>query len=69
MPYIMTEWFKARKKPVVIEAREALPGESIETREGTLVAQEGDLIIRGVQGEIYPIGREIFEETYEVIDS
>lgn len=40
---------------------------SITTLEGTMVAQEGDYIIRGVQGEIYPCKPDIFDKTYEKI--
>lgn len=58
-------WKKARKRPVWIEYREAVPGETVETREGVLVAQQGDYIIRGVEGEVYPIARHIFAKTYE----
>lgn len=59
-------WNKARKKPVVIEYREPNGREQIETREGTLYAVEGeDYVIRGVEGEVYPIAKEIFEETYD----
>lgn len=64
----MVQWKRCRKKPVVVEFRPAEPGERVETREGVLRAVHGDYIIRGVQGEVYPIGREIFEATYEVID-
>lgn len=41
----------------------------IPTLEGTMTAQPGDWIIRGVQGEIYPIKPEIFAETYEPVES
>ena len=61
-------WKKCRKRPVVVEAREAEPGESILTREGRLCAQAGDLIIRGIDGECYPIGREIFNATYDWVE-
>lgn len=37
----------------------------INTLEGTMVAAEGDWIIRGVKGEIYPCKPDIFEATYE----
>jgi len=48
----------------------AIPAERINTREGTLYGYPGrDLIIRGVQGEIYPIGIDIFSETYDVVES
>lgn len=40
---------------------------SIPTLEGTMTAQEGDYVIRGVQGEFYPCKPDIFEATYEPI--
>ena len=41
---------------------------AIETLEGTMSADAGDFIIRGVQGEFYPCKPEIFEKTYEAVD-
>lgn len=38
---------------------------SIPTLEGVMTAEEGDYIIRGVQGEFYPCKSDIFEATYE----
>lgn len=71
-------WKKARKKPVVIEFREVIPNgisldsvlrEEIETREGMLFGYADlDYIIRGVDGEIYPIKKDIFAKTYEVLE-
>ena len=40
---------------------------AIETLEGTMFADAGDFIIRGVQGEFYPCKPEIFEKTYEAV--
>jgi len=37
----------------------------IETIEGTMTAQVGDFIIRGVQDEFYPCKPDIFWKTYE----
>ncbi|MGW5519097.1 hypothetical protein [Nocardia africana] len=37
----------------------------IETLEGTMTANVGDWIIRGVAGEFYPCRGDIFEATYE----
>jgi len=43
--------------------------EKIETKEGTMFAIEGiDYVIRGVEGELYPIKKEIFNKTYHVIE-
>ena len=39
----------------------------IRTLEGTMTAQAGDYIIKGVQGEFYPCKPDIFEQTYEAV--
>ena len=41
----------------------------IHTLEGTMKADLGDWIIKGVQGEFYPCKPEIFEQTYEAVES
>ncbi|MEK4267942.1 hypothetical protein [Bacillus sp. FSL W8-0940] len=45
-----------RQKPVVMR---------IPTLEGVMIAREGDYIIRGIEGELYPCKPDIFEKTYE----
>lgn len=71
-------WGKARKKPIEIQYREIIPQwldedesgqwcEKVHTHEGVLWAyQEEDFIIKGVEGELYPIKKHIFEKTYDV---
>lgn len=39
----------------------------VPTIEGRVKAQRGDYIIKGIQGEIYPCKRDIFEQTYEAV--
>jgi len=66
-------WRKARKKPVVVKFRGPYTDtETIETIEGDFKVDEeyidehgGYVIIRGVEGEVYPCGLDIFRETYE----
>jgi hypothetical protein len=41
---------------------------TIRTLEGVRHASEGDWIIRGVKGELYPCRADIFEATYEVAE-
>lgn len=41
----------------------------IKTKEGTMTANQGDWIIRGVEGEIYPCAPVIFDKTYEKVSS
>lgn len=43
------------------------PAIYIPTLEGNMMANVGDYIIRGVEGEFYPCRQDIFEKTYEKI--
>jgi len=63
-------WQKARKKPIIIEFREPKSEiETIRTREGTLKGyRKADYVIKGVKGELYPIDRVIFHETYDIVE-
>lgn len=38
------------------------------TLEGDMECVEGDFIITGVQGEMYPCKREIFLQTYDLVE-
>jgi hypothetical protein len=40
----------------------------IKTLEGVMAAEEGDWIIKGVKGELYPCKPDIFAATYEAAD-
>lgn len=63
-------WRKARKKPIVVEFREVIgEREMIGTREGVLTAiRNRDFIIRGIEGEEYPITKTTFYKTYDMLD-
>lgn len=39
----------------------------IVTLEGTMRADRGDCVIKGVSGEIYPCKPDIFRKTYEIV--
>ena len=41
---------------------------AIQTLEGTMYADIGDWIIKGVKGEFYPCKPDIFEATYEPVE-
>jgi len=44
-------------------------GIDIPTLEGDMLASKGDWIIKGVKGEFYPCKPDIFELTYEKVES
>jgi hypothetical protein len=58
----LAEWCGGRSvwSPLGVPA-----GVEIKTLEGTMLAQPGDWIIQGVQGEFYPCKPDIFDATYE----
>jgi hypothetical protein len=61
------EWQPCVKLPITVHVREQRPGETHNsTREGITPLRPDDLIMRGVQGEEYPIGRELFNQTYRM---
>lgn len=47
--------------------KKMLIGIAINTLEGEHIADYGDYIIKGVQGEFYPCKPDIFHETYEEV--
>lgn len=62
------DWKKVRKKPVVVKAFRTSVKLEIVTLEGVMVANLGDWIIMGVNGEVYPCKPDIFEKTYEKVN-
>ena len=61
------EWQPCVKLPITVHVREQRLGEThTSTREGITPLRHDDLIMRGIQGEEYPIGRELFEQTYRL---
>ena len=58
------------KRPIEVEFREVKPDEKgVETLEGYKpCSPEKHFIIRGVKGELYPIEKEIFYQTYDIVE-
>lgn len=62
------EWTPCMKRPIVVHCRKQREGEThVSTREGITPVRHDDLIMRGVAGEEYPIGRELFDKTYTLL--
>lgn len=62
-------WFKDAVKLQLVTPFSQYGGQNrwceIETLEGTMRGDLGDYIIQGINGEIYPCKRDIFDKTYE----
>lgn len=55
------------KIPVIVQAYQTDEEIYIETFEGTMKANKGDWIIRGVKGEVYPCKPDVFDMTYKKV--
>ena len=58
------EWFSKELQAGNVSYNEAF---YIKTLAGVMKADNGDYIIKGVKGEIYPCKPDIFEATYEKV--
>lgn len=56
-----------QKLPVVISAYQLEEAIVIPTLEGDMIGKEGDYLIHGIKGEIYPCKPDIFESTYKEV--
>ena len=59
---------KAMKKPILIDYEFAVEDGEIETLEGIMSYKKGDAIITGIKGEKYACRRDIFDQTYSIIE-
>ena len=60
MPYYV-------KKPIPIKAYQMEKAFKVDTLEGLMKGKAGDYLVTGVDGEQYPVDREIFEKTYDLV--
>jgi hypothetical protein len=67
--YETPAWKKCNKKALTIEYRDSIPGEVITTIEGVQIMMDvNHYVMRGTRGEVYPITKRIFKETYECVE-
>jgi len=59
---------KFTKKPIPISAAQINEPFEVQTIEGTMQGAAGDYLLIGVRGEMYPVKKEIFEETYQPVE-
>lgn len=64
----LDEWTGVRKRSAVVEARRVEESQWMETPWGTMHAIPGDVLIRGVNGEVYPVPPDEFERAYEIVE-
>ena len=57
----------ARKKPIIIHAWIIQEKCQIETKEGIMTGEVGDILIQGVNKEMYPCKPDIFQKSYDWI--
>lgn len=67
-PEYIGEFEKVQKVPVIVEAATIKKEITIRTREGTLKGYPDDKLMRGIEGELYPCGIDIFNATYFYVE-
>jgi hypothetical protein len=60
------DYKKALKKPIPVRCIQIEEAFEVETLEGLMKGQPGDWLMIGVNGEMYPCAKEIFEKTYDL---
>lgn len=59
---------KVRKQPIIVRAVRLTRPFRVQTLEGIMEGKEGDMLIEGVNNEVYPCDYLIFKQTYENLD-
>jgi hypothetical protein len=62
------KWRECRKKPVVVHCLRMDEPFLVHTLEGDHEGAAGDYLMKGVRGELYPCKKDIFEETYNLVE-
>ncbi|MCH9633013.1 MAG: hypothetical protein S4CHLAM6_13640 [Chlamydiae bacterium] len=62
------EAFQAYKKNIVLDFEYAAKSGEIQTLEGKVACAAGDAIMTGTQGERWPISKDTFTATYNVVE-
>lgn len=52
------------KKPIPVQAIQIFEPFEVVTLEGTMIGNSGDWLMKGIEGELYPCIRSIFEKSY-----
>jgi len=55
------------KKHIPIKAIQITEPFEVYTLEGIMQGKQYDYLVKGIKGELYPVDKEIFEESYEVL--
>jgi hypothetical protein len=59
---------KYKKKEFILEAFPVKGCEvTITATDGTHIARDGDWIVKGIKGELYPVANDVFMKLYEAI--
>lgn len=63
----IVEFCKDDLHSIIKDDNDLIRGYVLKTLEGNVVALDDDFIIRGVKNEIWPVRKEIFEKSYDII--
>ena len=59
---------KTYRKTATVDAVQLEMEFAVQTEEGIMIGNAGDYLCIGIEGERWPVKKEIFEKTYEVVE-
>jgi hypothetical protein len=68
-PTVWPDWFRSAMADDTLSRSSLGPNLDIKTLEGWVAASPGDYVIRGIKGELYPCRSDIFDATYDAVES
>ena len=63
----LSTFVKSYKKTATVKAFQVKTNFLVKTLEGTMKGNAGDYLCQGIDGEKWPVKKEVFEKTYEVV--
>jgi hypothetical protein len=63
-----TVWRKYVKKHIEVSAHQTMFRKLLDTHNGQVWAEQGDYIVKDIEGKEYPCKKEIFEKTYDKVE-
>ena len=66
-PDLSKTGFKTAKKPIPLNYEISKAAQTIATKEGPVAARAGDIIMTGTKGEKWPIPKNKFRQTYDIV--
>lgn len=63
------KFLNAVKKPIIVKCIQIDEPFEVETMEGVIKGKKDDYLVIGIDGEMYPVDKEIFLKSYDIFQN